>query len=125
MSGPTVVPALFVATSRTWYSALGTKPVTEANTKWVVKSEPTVCAGVDCVKATGPAPVYFESSPYWKNAVVGRPSGLTEPVNPASVAPIDGAPVTTDAGGAVIVAVSLTVELPWFVPTEVIVTATG
>ena len=41
MSGPYVVPAVFVATSRTWYSAFGTSPETDADTEWLVKSEPT------------------------------------------------------------------------------------
>jgi hypothetical protein len=41
MSGPFVVPAAFVATSRTWYSAFGTSPETDADTEWLVKSEPT------------------------------------------------------------------------------------
>ena len=70
--------------------------------------------------------MYFGSSPYWKDAVVGSPLGFTEPVNAAVVPPIDGgAPVDTGVGGEVIVAESLTVELPWLVPTAVIVTATG
>ena len=41
MSGPSVVPAAFVATSRTWYSAFGTRPDTDADTEWLEKSEPT------------------------------------------------------------------------------------
>jgi hypothetical protein len=49
VSGPKLVPALFVATSRTWYSAFGTKPDTDADTAWVAKSEPTVWAGVELV----------------------------------------------------------------------------
>ena len=48
-SGPNVVPALFVATSRTWYSAFGTSPETDADTMWLAKSEPTVSAGVEFV----------------------------------------------------------------------------
>ena len=40
MSGPNVVPALFVATKRTWYTAFGTSPDTDADTLWLVKSEP-------------------------------------------------------------------------------------
>ena len=43
--------------------------------------------------------MYFGSSPYWKNAVVASPLGLTEPVNAAVVPPIDGgAPVNTGVG---------------------------
>ena len=41
MSGPSVVPAAFVATSRTWYRAFGTRPETDADTEWLAKSEPT------------------------------------------------------------------------------------
>ena len=41
MSGPFVVPAALVATRRTWYSALGTRPETDADTEWLEKSEPT------------------------------------------------------------------------------------
>ena len=48
-SGPNVVPALLVATSRTWYGAFGTSPETDAVTVWLVKSEPTVCGGVELV----------------------------------------------------------------------------
>ena len=65
---------------------------------WLAKSEPTFCAGVEFVYTTGPPPEYFGSSPYWKNAVVGRPSGFAEPENPAPVAPTDGAPVRTVLG---------------------------
>ena len=46
-SGPNVVPALLVATSRTWYSALGTRPDSDAATVWLEKSDPTLCDGVD------------------------------------------------------------------------------
>ena len=75
---------------------------------------------------TGPPPEYFGSSPYWNTAVVGRPFGFAEPENPAPVAvTVGGAAVSDEPGGAVIVAESVTVELPWLVPTEVIVTATG
>ena len=38
---------------------------------------------------------------------------------------VGGAVVSTEPGGEVIVAESFTVELPWLVPTAVIVTATG
>ena len=57
--------------------------------------------------------------------MVGRPSGFAEPENPAPVGVTDGAPVVTGVGAAVIVAESVTVELPWLVPTDVIVTPTG
>ena len=90
-----------------------------------MKSEPTVCAGVEFVYTIGPPPVYFGSRPYWNEAVVARPSGFTEPEKPAPVALTDGVPVTTGVGAAVIAAESFTVELPWLVPTDVIVTATG
>jgi hypothetical protein len=50
---------------------------------------------------------------------------LAVPENPAPVAVTEGVTVTTGDGGAVIVAVSFTVELPRLVPTDVIVTATG
>ena len=46
-SGPNVVPALLVATSRTWYSALDTSPDSDATTVWLEKSDPTVCEGLD------------------------------------------------------------------------------
>ena len=46
-SGPNVMPALLVATSRTWYSALGTSPESDATTAWLEKSDPTLCEGVD------------------------------------------------------------------------------
>ena len=49
MSGPNVVPPAFVATSRTWYSAFGTSPETDADTTWLAKSDPTLCAGVEFV----------------------------------------------------------------------------
>ena len=79
----------------------------------------TVC------RRAGPPPEYFGSSPYWNEAVVGSPSGFAEPEKPAPVAVTDGAPVRTETGAAVIVAESVTVELPRLVPTEVIVTPTG
>jgi hypothetical protein len=97
-SGPNVVPAEFVATSRTWYSAFGTRPETDADTIWLAKSEPTDCAGVEFVYTTGPPPKYFGSSPYWNIAVVGRPFGFADPKNAAFVLPTEGAPVTTAVG---------------------------
>ena len=61
---------------------------------------------------TGPPPVYFGSSPYWKDAVVGSPLGLTEPVNAAVVPPIDGgAPVDTGEGSVPAVAAPWTTAL--------------
>ena len=69
---------------------------------------------------------YFGSSPYWNTAVVGRPFGSAEPENPAPVAvTVGGCVVSTELGGALIVAESVTVEVPRLVPTEVIVTAIG
>ena len=46
-TGPYVVPALFVATSRTSYSSLGTSPETDAETAWLEKSEPIACVDVN------------------------------------------------------------------------------
>ena len=45
-SGPVVVPEELIATSRTWYSALGSSPDTWPETACAVKSPPTAAEGV-------------------------------------------------------------------------------
>ena len=74
---------------------------------WLAKSDPTFCAGVEFVYTTGPPPAeYFGSSPYWKDAIVGRPFGFAEPENPAPPGLVtDGAPVMTGVGTEPAVAV--------------------
>ena len=58
--------------------------------------------------------------------MVGRPPGFAEPENPAPVAADRRrARRHTGPGRRLIVAESVTVELPWLVPTDVIVTPTG
>jgi hypothetical protein len=63
---------------------LGTSPFTDADTGWAEKSDPTDRNGVESVYTTGPPPEYFGSKPYSKYAVVGNPSGFTEPENAAA-----------------------------------------
>ena len=46
-SAPNVVPAPLVATSRTWYSAPGIRPLSGTVTVWSVESVPTGCGWVD------------------------------------------------------------------------------
>jgi hypothetical protein len=81
--------------------------VTDAVTTWLVKSDPTLCAGVELVYTIGPPPEYLGSSPYWNTAVVGRPPGLTEPENPAEPPPTLGVPVITGDGS------EATITVPW------------
>jgi hypothetical protein len=57
--------------------------------------------------------------------VVDRPPGFTEPVNPASVAPTVGDPVTPGVGGDVITAESVAVALFGVLPMRTTVTVIG
>jgi hypothetical protein len=92
---------------------------------WLAKSEPTVCDDVEFAYTIGPPPEYFGSRPYWNEAVVGSPSGFADPEKPTPVPLTNGAPVSTDTGEALIVAESVTVEVPKLLPTEVIATEIG
>ena len=61
-----------------------------------------VCTGVNWVNV-GPepsGPCALRGMPYWKYAVVARPSGFTNPENAAPFGPVTvGAPVITGDGG--------------------------
>src|SRR5690349_18423311 len=100
-SGPNVVPAALVATSLTWYSAPGISPVSGAVIVWLLVSEPICWVGVDWSYSvvSAPGPRWLRSRPYWKNACVGIPSGLTRPegVAPLAVWLVGAPPVTAGA----------------------------
>ena len=73
--GETVWPAELVATTRTWYVWLGSRPVTRALTALADVPAPTDRATVCALKLV--------VVPYWNCTVVVLPFGLTVPVSTA------------------------------------------